>query len=173
MGARFCLHVALDHPASVRGLVLLGATAGIEDPTEREARRHQDLATAARIEQDGLETFLDGWLTQPLFAGLSPERAFRAERLTNTVAGLQSSLEHAGTGSQLPSWDRLRALDMPVLAVAGADDAKFAALADRLATEIGANATVALIDGAGHAAHLEQPERFLAVLQPWLAAHDL
>ena len=32
MGARFCLHIALDHPELVRGLVLLGATAGIEDP---------------------------------------------------------------------------------------------------------------------------------------------
>ena len=28
MGARFCLHIALSQPARVRGLVLLGATAG-------------------------------------------------------------------------------------------------------------------------------------------------
>ena len=62
---------------------------------------------------------------------------------------------------------------MPVLVLAGADDAKFAALAERMATEIGDNATLALIDGAGHAAHLEQPERFLAIVQPWLSAHDL
>ena len=46
MGARFCLHVALTNPELVRGLVLLGATAGIEDPDEREQRRQQDLATA-------------------------------------------------------------------------------------------------------------------------------
>ena len=54
--------------------------------------------------------------------------------------------------------------------LAGADDAKFAALAERLAAEIGANATLALVEGAGHAAHLEQPDRFLAIVQPWLAA---
>ena len=60
---------------------------------------------------------------------------------------------------------------MPVLVLAGADDAKFAALAERMAGEIGANATLALVDGAGHAAHLEQPDRFLAIVQPWLAAH--
>jgi 2-succinyl-6-hydroxy-2,4-cyclohexadiene-1-carboxylate synthase len=173
MGARFCLHVALAHPEVVRGLVLLGATAGIEDPEERGRRHQQDMATAARIERDGLEAFLDDWLAQPLFKGLSPDRAFRAERLENTVEGLQSSLEQAGTGAQDPSWHELHRLDMPVLVVAGADDAKFAALAERLATAIGDNATVALVDGAGHAAHLEQPDRFLRILQPWLTDHGL
>ncbi len=173
MGARFCLHIALSNPELVRGLVLLGATAGIHDPEEREARRQQDLATAARIERDGLERFLDDWLTQPLFAGIPPERTFRAERLENTVAGLQSSLQQAGTGSQDPSWHKLARLEMPVLVLAGREDAKFSALAERLVAAIGGNATLALIDGAGHAAHLEQPERFLAVVQPWLAAHGL
>ncbi len=173
MGARFCLHVALANPDLVRGLVLLGATAGIEDSEAREERRQQDLATAARIERDGLEVFLDDWLAQPLFAGLPAERSFREERLQNTVEGLRSSLELAGTGAQEPSWHELHRLAMPVLVLAGADDTKFAALAERMATEIGDNAKVALVEGAGHAAHLERPERFLAIVQPWLADHDL
>jgi 2-succinyl-6-hydroxy-2,4-cyclohexadiene-1-carboxylate synthase len=173
MGARFCLHIALMNPELVRGLVLLGGTAGIEDPIEREQRRHQDLATADRIERDGLERFLDDWLVQPLFAGVPPERACRSERLENTVDGLRSSLEHAGTGSQDPSWHELHRLEMPVLVLAGAEDAKFTALAERMADEIGHNATLALVEGAGHAAHLEQPDRFLAIVRPWLVDHGL
>ncbi len=173
MGARFCLHLALSNPELVRGLVLLGGTAGIEDNDERAARRQQDRRTAARIKQEGVPAFLDIWLAQPLFANLPAERAFREERLENTVDGLMSSIEQAGTGSQDPSWHKLQRLAMPVLVLAGADDAKFAALAARMAEEIGANATLALIDGAGHAAHLEQPDRFLAVVRPWLASHDL
>jgi 2-succinyl-6-hydroxy-2,4-cyclohexadiene-1-carboxylate synthase len=173
MGARFCLHVALTNPELVRGLVLLGGTAGIEDRAERAERRQQDLATAARIERDGLERFLDDWLAQPLFARLPADRAFRAERLENTVTGLRSSLEQAGTGVQDPSWHKLGRLGMPVLVMAGADDGKFAALAERMATAIGANAELALVEGAGHAAHLEQPERFLVIVQPWLARHGL
>jgi 2-succinyl-6-hydroxy-2,4-cyclohexadiene-1-carboxylate synthase len=173
LGARLCLHIALTNPELVRGLVLLGATAGIEDPAEREQRREQDLATAARIERDGLETFLDAWLAQPLFASLPADRSFRAERLENTVAGLQSSLEQAGTGAQDPSWHKLHRLEMPVLVLAGAEDTKFSALAERLVAEIGSNATIGLVEGAGHAAHLEQPDRFLAIVRPWLAAHDL
>ena len=172
MGARFCLHLALSNPELVKGLVLISGTAGIEDPGERAERRAQDLRTAARIEQDGLGPFLDAWLAQPLFSRLPPARAFRTERLENTVEGLQSSLEQAGTGSQDPSWHRLHRLAMPVLLVAGADDPKFAALAERMVVEIGANATLGLVEGAGHAAHLEQPDRFLALLQPWLAQVD-
>jgi 2-succinyl-6-hydroxy-2,4-cyclohexadiene-1-carboxylate synthase len=173
MGARFALHAALARPDVVRGLVLLGGTAGIEDAAEREDRRRQDQQTAARLRAEGLETFLDGWLAQPLFAGLPPERAFQAERLENTVDGLASSLEQAGTGAQEPAWDRLGDLAMPVLVLAGGDDAKFAALAARMTGAIGTNATLALVDGAGHAAHLEQPERFLAIIEPWLDRHGL
>jgi 2-succinyl-6-hydroxy-2,4-cyclohexadiene-1-carboxylate synthase len=173
MGARFALHTALVCPDVVRGLVLRSGTAGIEDEGERAARRAQDLRTAARLRTEGLATFLDGWLQQPLFAHLPPDRAFRAERLENTVEGLAASLEQAGTGSQAPVWRALSSLRMPVLVVAGADDAKFTALATRMADEIGANATLSVIDGAGHAAHLEQPHRFVAAVQPWLAHHGL
>jgi pimeloyl-ACP methyl ester carboxylesterase len=62
---------------------------------------------------------------------------------------------------------------MPVLVVAGADDEKFKAEGDRLAACIGANVTMALVPDAGHAAHLEQPETFLATLRNWLTDHRL
>ncbi len=173
MGARFCLHLALANPELVRGLVLVGGTAGIDDPEARAARRAQDLDTAERLRAQGLEAFLDAWLTQPLFADLPAASSFGAERLENTVEGLISSLDQAGTGAQDPSWDRLNRLSMPVLLMAGERDEKFAALAERMAAAIGASATLALVPDAGHAAHLEQPEAFLALLRPWLAAHGL
>ena len=39
-----------------------------------------------------------------------------------------------------------------------------------MARAMGRSARVATIAGAGHAAHREQPEAFLGLLQPWLAA---
>ena len=173
MGARFALHAALDHPDAVRGLVLIGGTAGIEDPGERAARRNQDRATARRLEDEGLDRFLEGWLAQPLFAGLGAERSGIEDRRRNTVAGLTSSLELAGTGTQAPLWDRLAELTVPVLAVAGSTDAKFSALAERMVRAIGPSATLGLVAGAGHAAHLEQPDAFLRLVRGWLATHDL
>lgn len=173
MGGRLCLHAALAHPAAVRGLVLVGATAGLDDPEARSARVVADEAWARRLETEGLDAFLQAWLAQPLFAGLDDERAGREARRQNTVAGLASSLRRAGTGAQEPLWDRLSALSMPVLVLAGEHDERFAALGQRLVASIGDNAEQAVVAGAGHAAHLEAPEAVLANVRPWLRVHRL
>jgi 2-succinyl-6-hydroxy-2,4-cyclohexadiene-1-carboxylate synthase len=171
MGARFVLHLALANPELVNAFVTIGGTGGIDGPEERAARRRNDDALADRLEHEGVDAFVDAWLAQPLFAGLSEEMQFRYERRENTVDGLAESLRQAGTGSQDALWSRLSRLDMPALVVAGGDDAKFTAEAHRLVDTIGANATLAIVEGAGHAAHLERPDAFLRVLRPWLAAH--
>jgi 2-succinyl-6-hydroxy-2,4-cyclohexadiene-1-carboxylate synthase len=82
-------------------------------------------------------------------------------------------LRLTGTGSQEQLWDRLHRLTMPVLVVAGERDDKFTALGRRLVDAIGPNASLALVPDAGHAAHLEAPDAFLAAVAPFLAAdHD-
>lgn len=173
MGGRYLLHLALANSELVRGLVLIGATAGIDDPDERAARARADVDTAARIREQGLLEFLQGWIAQPMFAGIPAERQFLLERMENTVDGLETSVVQAGTGSQDPSWDKLHRLEMPVLVLAGEHDDKYVGLGRRLQTAIGDNARFAVVPGAGHAAHLEQPEAVLAILRPWLAEHGL
>jgi 2-succinyl-6-hydroxy-2,4-cyclohexadiene-1-carboxylate synthase len=168
MGGRLALHLALARPDLVRGLVLLGATPGIEDAAERAARRAADDQRAEELERDGLDAFLTRWLAQPLFARLPEAAAGLDDRRRNTVAGLASSLRLAGTGAQEPLWSNLPSLQAPVLVLAGADDLRFAAIGRRLAAAIGPSASVALIPRAGHAAHLEQPAEFVRVLRAWL-----
>jgi 2-succinyl-6-hydroxy-2,4-cyclohexadiene-1-carboxylate synthase len=168
MGARMALHVATEAPEAVRALVLVGGTPGIEDDGARAERRAADVAQAAHIRSEGVDAFVDRWLALPMFAGLPPEARFEDERRRNTAEGLATSLELAGTGSQRPLWDRLAALEQPVLAVAGEDDARYAEIAGRTAAAIGANARAATVAGAGHSAHLEQPARFSALLLGWL-----
>jgi 2-succinyl-6-hydroxy-2,4-cyclohexadiene-1-carboxylate synthase len=174
MGGRLLLHLALRHPRAVSGLVLLGATAGIDDDDERAERRWSDEALATTIERNGVDAFLERWLAQPLFAGVPFDPTERASRATNTPAGLASSLRLAGTGTQDPPlWARLgeiREKGFPVLVLAGEHDAKFTDLAERLAAGIGPTATFAPVPGAGHAAHLEQPAAFVAALRAWLTA---
>lgn len=164
MGGRMCLHVP---PSAMTGLVLISATAGIDDEDERAARRASDEALARRIETIGVDAFLDEWLELPLFAGLSPDAANRQARLENTASGLASSLRLAGTGAQVPRWDRLHELTVPVLVVAGALDARFVAIAERLSSAL-PNAELAIVEDAGHTVHLEQPDSFLDLLVPWL-----
>lgn len=172
MGGRYLLHLALARPEVVRALVLLGATGGIDDDVARAERVAADERLARQLEDEGLARFLDRWLALPLFGGLSPEAQHRAARLDNDPLALATSLRLAGTGRQEPLWDRLHGLDMPVLVLAGERDERFRAAGERLAASIGGNARLALVPGAGHAAHLERPQAFLDVLRPWLAAHD-
>ncbi|HET9070918.1 MAG TPA: alpha/beta fold hydrolase [Acidimicrobiales bacterium] len=170
MGGRFALHVALGRPDVVERLVLVSATGGIDDPAERAARVASDEGIARRVERDGVPAFLDWWLERPLFATLPPEAAALDARLGGTPEGLASSLRLAGAGRQEPLWDRLGAIEQPVLVVAGELDGAYLARAHRLVAAIGANARLAVIPGAGHACHLERPDAWLAAVGPFLAA---
>jgi 2-succinyl-6-hydroxy-2,4-cyclohexadiene-1-carboxylate synthase len=163
LGGRVCLHLALSRPALVSWLVLVSTTAGIDDNDAREARRESDEALAARLEEGGdesLPAFVDEWLAGPLFEGLGEQEAGRAARLSNSAAGLAASLRRNGTGTQLPLWELLGELAMPVLIVAGANDGRFVDNGQRLAAAIGANALFVLVPGAGHAVPFEQPAAF-------------
>jgi 2-succinyl-6-hydroxy-2,4-cyclohexadiene-1-carboxylate synthase len=168
MGARYVLGAVLARPDAVRAAVLLGANPGIEAPGERAARRASDEALAASIEAGGVEAFLERWLAQPLFASLPPSAADRADRRRNTAAGLAASLRVAGTGAEPDVWAEVGRIGQPVLVLAGGDDTKFVAIGRRLAAAVGANARFETVPGAGHAAHLEQPAAFLAIVRAWL-----
>jgi 2-succinyl-6-hydroxy-2,4-cyclohexadiene-1-carboxylate synthase len=167
MGGRLALHVALARPDTVERLVAVGATGGIDDPIDREARRESDNGLAALVERIGVDAFLDQWLAQPLFSSLPADAAGLDARRANTVEVLAAHLRLLGTGAQDPLWDRLSSLNMPVLVVAGERDAKFTELGQRLAHSIGDNARFALVANAGHACHLEQPQAFLDLVLPF------
>lgn len=170
LGGRLALRVALDRPELVDSLVLLGATAGIEEARDRAARVEIDERLAAGLERKGVEQFIDGWLNQALFSGLAPSDAGVEERRLGTVDGLASALRLLGTGAQEPVWDRLGELKVPVLMMAGEHDSKFSAVAFRMAASIGDNSGVSFIPGAGHAAHLERPRSVATILNRFLAA---
>jgi len=170
MGARLCLHAALARPELVRGLVLISGTPGIEDARARAERAAADEALAAKIEADGVEAFLEEWLRSPLFAGLPAEACFREARSESRAEGLAASLRAAGVGRQAPLWGRLAALRAPTLVVVGEQDKKFLQIGRAMAAAIGEAARLEVIAGAGHAAHLEEPEATASLISRWLGA---
>jgi 2-succinyl-6-hydroxy-2,4-cyclohexadiene-1-carboxylate synthase len=167
MGARFVLHVALNHPDLVESLVMIGGAAGLLDADERAARRAADDALAADIETEGVERFLERWLALPLFASLPHEANGLEDRFTNTASGLASSLRLAGLGTQAPLWDRLSEISAPTLIMAGELDMKFTDVGHRMAAAIGSNAAFCSVPAAGHAAHLEQPSAVTDAIREW------
>jgi len=172
MGARLALGCALRHPDSVASLVLIGARAGIADAAAREARRREDELLARRIESDGVEAFVDQWMTMPLIA--SQQRlgaAFmdqqRRMRLDNDAHELAASLRGLGPAAQPALFDELASVTVPVLLVAGELDRAFVDAGRALARRLPAAETLE-IAGAGHAVHLEQRDAFVRAAMEFL-----
>lgn len=159
MGGRLALRGALDHPARVQRLVLVSCGPGIADGAERAARMEEDLALADRIEEIGLEAFVDEWSEQPLFAGMPRgiADAARMDRLRNVPEGLAAALRGLGQGATESMWERLPELTMPVTLVVGERDEKYRRLATAMAERI-PHAKLVTVRHAGHAVHLEKPE---------------
>ena len=157
LGGRVALHLALMYPHLTKSTVLIGAHAGIADDDERARRREADDVIESRLVAVGVEAFVREWVKQPLFGDLVTTDADLADRMRNTVEGLASSLRHAGTGAQTSLWPRLREVTAPVLAMAGARDEKFAALAEQIAAAVGQGRFL-LVPNADHAAHLQHPD---------------
>jgi 2-succinyl-6-hydroxy-2,4-cyclohexadiene-1-carboxylate synthase len=166
MGGRIALYTALTMPGLVDRLVLVGASPGIADAGEREQRARADEELARRIETMDVATFAAEWGAQDLFAGQDARvaAAAHADRLRNTPAGLAAALRGLGTGVMPPLWDRLGELAVPVTLVVGERDAKFRAIAGRMAPAI-PDCRVEVVDGAGHAAQLERPEIVAAAIR--------
>ena len=172
MGGRLALHVAARRPERVLSLLTIGAHAGLEDEA-RAGRRLGDEALAQRIENDGLEAFVNYWTSLPLFAGLERRGpAFvaqaRAERMSNHVTGLACSLRGMGAGAMEPLWDDLSHLQIPCTFVAGQLDHGYVSSARRLAATV-PNSRVEVVQRAGHTVHQERPEAFVRVLDAHLA----
>ena len=170
LGARVALQSAVQESAG-RGpdaLVLISGSPGLRSVEERAARRRADEALADRIEAIGAQAFIDEWLAGPLFSHLDATAQHRSERLRNRPEGLASSLRFAGTGTMEPLWEALGSIDVPVLLIAGTDDAKFATIASDMAGLL-PHATLAIIEGAGHTVHLEQPDATISAVRSFLA----
>jgi 2-succinyl-6-hydroxy-2,4-cyclohexadiene-1-carboxylate synthase len=168
MGARLCVRLALDNPAFVDALALVSGSPGIRSAAEREARVAEDERRAQDLERDGVDAFLDRWLDQRLFESLPREAAMVDDRKRgNTVRRLSHQLRALGQGTQEPLWDRLSELGMPVLLVAGSYDRAYSAIARQMADAIGPEAQVVIIERAGHAVHLEQPQALAHELASW------
>ncbi|MCX8487679.1 MAG: 2-succinyl-6-hydroxy-2,4-cyclohexadiene-1-carboxylate synthase [Opitutales bacterium] len=169
MGGRLALHWAIAHPERVRRLILVGASPGLATPEERAERRLGDATLAEFIRTRGLEAFFKYWHNQTFFQPMLrlPKEQLDpilARRSQNNPEGLALSLENVGTGTLPSLWHRLKELRVPVDLVTGEHDVKFA----RLAREMGAHlpkARHSLIEGAGHAVHLEKPADLAMLLK--------
>jgi 2-succinyl-6-hydroxy-2,4-cyclohexadiene-1-carboxylate synthase len=161
MGGRIALGLLARHPSIASSAVLIGASPGIADENEREARRKQDELRARMIDSEGLSTFIEAWEREPIFQtqrALPPEvqAKHRAIRLSHLGKGLAASLRVLGQGVMPNLWPVLREIDRPVTLVVGSEDSKLRHVATRMGAELPRSRLI-VVPGVGHDVVLEAP----------------
>jgi 2-succinyl-6-hydroxy-2,4-cyclohexadiene-1-carboxylate synthase len=171
LGGRIALRAALRSPESFKAVVLVGATAGIEEGPLRVARAEADEKLASWMEAMPIEDIVGLWERQPLFAdqGDALVEAQRPGRMSHDPRSLALLLRTAGQGVLEPVWHELRALELPLLAIAGARDDGYTRAAKRIASTAPAG-RVAIVENAGHAPQLQQPEELARLIGEFLDA---
>jgi 2-succinyl-6-hydroxy-2,4-cyclohexadiene-1-carboxylate synthase len=165
LGGRLALRAALRDPGRYAGLVTIGASAGIDEPVARSARAEADERLAGWMEATPIAGIVAVWERQPLFADQSDSlvEAQRPGRLSHDPRELALLLRTAGQGALEPVWLELDRLELPLLAIAGARDERYAEAAERMAAAA-PDGRSALVEHAGHAPQLQRPEAVAALV---------
>ena len=155
LGGVMSLAFNVAHPERVRALVLCDTGPGFRNPQARAEWNERAVARARELEEKGMAAFRGGTETR-LGSHRSPLGLANAARgmLTQHTSDLIDSLPD---------------IEVPTLVLVGSEDRHFLAAADYMAGKI-PGAQKAVIEGAGHAANLDQPEAFNRALAGFLAA---
>ncbi len=145
LGGYLSLAFWLAYPERVAALVLCDTGPGYRSDEARQRWNDRAMATADRLERDGLAALGDG-PRPPDAVQWSPLGLARAARGMLT--------QHDGRVIEsLPS------IDIPVLVLVGADDKPFLGAAEYMAAKI-PHARLVVIPDAGHVASADQPGLF-------------
>lgn len=171
-GARLAMALALRLPGRFERIVLESGNPGLEHESDRAARSADDAALVRRMETEGVPAFVAHWETLSLFEGIrrlppSQQAALRARRLTQSASGLAAALRALSISAQPDFWPALSTIRVPTLLVCGREDTKYVDIARRMTTLL-PDATLAVLEGCWHAPHLEQPERYAALVRGFL-----
>nr|WP_263325337.1 2-succinyl-6-hydroxy-2,4-cyclohexadiene-1-carboxylate synthase [Neobacillus sp. Marseille-Q6967] len=172
MGGRLALTFAVQFPERVRKLILESASPGLESQEERLERQLKDGELAQFIMEQGIAKFVDYWENIPLFSSLdnlpdTVKEKIRSQRLSNCSKGLANSLLGMGTGSQPSWWQELNRLTCEALLITGGKDKKFCNIAEQMQKRI-KNSKWMIINGCGHAIHVEDKEKFGTIISDFL-----
>lgn len=154
LGARVALGLVIRGMAA-HG-VLIGVNPGIADDL-RPDRAQVDAAWARLLRTEGVAAFDDAWTKQALFASqarVDPDRRLlrRERRLRHDPEQLARSLEVMGLAAMPDYWGAVAPHRDRIALLAGADDAKYVAIAEGLPC-----ASFETIADSGHDPTLEQP----------------
>jgi pimeloyl-ACP methyl ester carboxylesterase len=178
LGGMVALDFALDSPARVSALVLVGS--GIDDHDwagEMEAFDAAEEAALARGDLDAaIEVNLDFWVAGPRrkLDDVDPKiLELASEMQRQAFAQSQGHDDLRAVRLDPPASQRLADVGVPTLVVTGDEDVEdIRVMGDRLARDI-PGAERATIAGAAHLPNLEQPGEFDRIVLGFLAQHGV
>ena len=154
LGGYMSLAFHRRHPERVRALLIIDTGPGFRNDAARDGWNATALQTAERYQREGL-----GGL-----ANLSAERRTSHHRSADgLVRAARGMLTHRDAGVI----DSLASIAVPSLVVVGAEDKPFLNAADYMAAKI-PGAEKVVIEGAGHAANIDQPAAFNRTVEDFL-----
>ncbi|NEC10024.1 alpha/beta fold hydrolase [Streptomyces sp. SID7909] len=168
MGGQIAMELEHRHPERVRALVLSDTSA----PAETEEGKAFRNRLADRLLAEGM----DGYASEVIGKMLAAYNVIAMPEVAERVLGMMRATDPHGAAAALrgraerPDYrDSLAAVRKPVLIVVGADDV-YTPVADAEAIrDLVPDATMAVIEKAGHLPGAEQPEDVNAALLDFLA----
>ncbi len=171
VGGIVSLSFALAHPGRVRSLLLFNTGPGFKNPDALAGWQKMLERAAVKLEEVGLERYLEGRRATAELLGLRPDspqaQTTREGVLTSGVEGL-TRFARCVAGPVPNLVDRLREIPLPALVLVGEKDEAFQRASQVMAAKLPAGRRVEL-PGAGHALNLDEPEAFGAVIERFLA----
>ena len=154
LGGYMSLAFHRTHPERVRALLIIDTGPGFKKDDAREAWNARALATADKLDQEGLE----------VLKAATRERATASHR---NAKGLTLAARGMLTQRDAAVMELLPNIKVPSLIVVGADDTPFLAASDYMAAKI-PGAQKVVIPAAGHAVNIDQPKAFVDAVVPFL-----
>jgi pimeloyl-ACP methyl ester carboxylesterase len=154
LGGYMSLAFHRRHPERVRALLIIDTGPGFRNDAARDGWNTTALQTAERYQREGLGSL----------ANLSAERRTSHHR---SADGLVRAARGMLTQRDAAVIDSLATIAVPSLVVVGAEDNPFLNAADYMAAKI-PGAEKVVIEGAGHAANIDQPAAFNQAVEDFL-----
>jgi 2-succinyl-6-hydroxy-2,4-cyclohexadiene-1-carboxylate synthase len=171
LGGRIALYLAVHFPQYFQGIILESASPGLANQGDRDRRMVQDDQLAAQLEASELADFIHSWYGNPLFTSFVQHPHYPqaiARRLRNDPQKLAKSLRLIGLGTQSNLWNSLKKLQLPLLLIVGELDPKFVQI-NQMMAQFYPQASLQIVDGAGHNVHFEHPTKFYKLLKHFVA----
>lgn len=188
-GGMLGMEHALEHPHGLRSLVIADSPASMElwvqeanrlrsllpaDVQETLTRHERDGTTDTPEYEQAVNVFYERHVCRVVPFPDSLQRTFAQLNAEPTVYHTMNGPSEFHVIGKLRGWNvtpRLSEIDVPVLLISGEHDEATPAVVRPIVEAI-PDVRWELIEDASHTPHLEQPERFMALVEEFLAAHD-